>query len=121
MILCRNGFYISLFYCRFLWSNIFLIFYSLPGLAMSVASFSVVGSCGETIVSSSALVVGSYVEEARTSIVSSCATTIGLLDVVSCVATSMFGVETLVSFLEQLMVLLIFGYLRCWSGFELQQ
>ena len=55
----------------------------------------------------------------RHSIVGYCGAIIGLLDDGSCVAALMLDVATLMSLLEKLLVILIVGYLRCWSGFEM--
>jgi hypothetical protein len=82
-----------------------LVVVSLPCPYVSTASFYVVGSCGETIVSSSAHVVGSCVATTQPPIVGSCGATRGIL-----------GVATLVYLLEQLLFLLILDLL---GGFEL--
>jgi hypothetical protein len=76
---------------------IFFFSSSLFGLSMSTTFYSI-GCCGETIVSSSTLAPSSCVETKRPSIIGSCGATICILDIGSCVPTSMLYVVVLVSF-----------------------
>jgi hypothetical protein len=73
---------------------------------MSATSSFFVVSCGATTLSSSTPSTRSCMAIARLYIVFSCGATIGILDVGSFVETSILDVATLVSFLDQCLVLI---------------